>query len=195
VPTPRKSSKVAGNTHGGLEQRSSQMDLDDAVARDIGGGGVVTAFAGKQVTFELGDDDMEFSASYSTKSSEKRRAARRAGVSDKGAADAQATMMNLEAIANEKRNEAFVEKLIKDDKLMTKLALQLGYAVQAPVDKRPRDHGSAKAVQERADDPWRREVVGDAQGRTRVIQRRFNVGVLRARVLEKASTLRDRSER
>ncbi|KAH8060409.1 hypothetical protein JL720_13573 [Aureococcus anophagefferens] len=140
VPTPRKSSKVAGNTHGGLEQRSSQMDLDDAVARDIGGGGVVTAFAGKQVTFELGDDDMEFSASYSTKSSEKRRAAR-AGVSDKGAADAQATMMNLEAIANEKRNEAFVEKLIKDDKLMTKLALQLGYAVQAPVDKRPKDHG------------------------------------------------------
>ncbi|KAH8076603.1 hypothetical protein JL721_616 [Aureococcus anophagefferens] len=163
VPTPRKSSKVAGNTHGGLEQRSSQMDLDDAVARDIGGGGVVTAFAGKQVTFELGDDDMEFSASYSTKSSEKRRAARRAGVSDKGAADAQATMMNLEAIANEKRNEAFVEKLIKDDKLMTKLALQLGYAVQAPVDKRPKDHGSAKAVQERADDPWRREVDGDAR--------------------------------
>ena len=34
-----------------------------------------------------------------------------------------------------------------------------------------------------------------AQGRTRVIQRRFNVSVPRARVLEKASTLRDRSER
>ena len=33
------------------------------------------------------------------------------------------------------------------------------------------------------------------QGRTRVIQRRFNVSVPRARVLEKASTLRDRSER
>ena len=33
------------------------------------------------------------------------------------------------------------------------------------------------------------------QGRTRVIQRRFNVSVPRARVLGKASTLRDRSER
>ncbi|KAH8048530.1 hypothetical protein JL720_15802 [Aureococcus anophagefferens] len=77
----RQRPPVAGNTHGGLEQRSSQMDLDDAVARDIGGGGVVTAFAGKQ----------------------------------------------------------------------------------APVDKRPKDHGSAKAVQERADDPWRREVDGDAR--------------------------------
>ena len=33
------------------------------------------------------------------------------------------------------------------------------------------------------------------QGRTRVIQRRFNVGVPRAPVLEKASTRRDRSER
>ena len=33
------------------------------------------------------------------------------------------------------------------------------------------------------------------QGRTRVIQRRFNVSVPRARVLKKASTLRDRSER
>ena len=32
-------------------------------------------------------------------------------------------------------------------------------------------------------------------GRTRVIQRRFNVSVPRARVPEKASTLRDRSER
>ena len=104
-------------------------------------------------------------------------------------------MMNLEAIANEKRNEAFVEKLIKDDKLMTKLALQLGYAVQAPVDKRPKDHGSAKAVQERADDPWRREVDGDAQGSKRVIRRRFNVSVPRARVLETAPTLRERSER
>jgi hypothetical protein len=30
----------------------------------------------------------------------------------------------------------------------------------------------------------------DVQGRTRVIQRRFNVSVPRARVLEKASTLR-----
>ena len=36
---------------------------------------------------------------------------------------------------------------------------------------------------------------GSAQGRTRVIQRRFNVSVPRAPVLEKASTLRDRSER
>ena len=36
---------------------------------------------------------------------------------------------------------------------------------------------------------------GQLQGRTRVIQRRFNVSVPRARVLEKASTLRDRSER
>ena len=35
----------------------------------------------------------------------------------------------------------------------------------------------------------------DRQGRTRVIQRRFNVSVPRARVPEKASTLRDRSER
>ena len=35
----------------------------------------------------------------------------------------------------------------------------------------------------------------DLQGRTRVIQRRFNVSVPRARVPEKASTLRDRSER
>ena len=33
------------------------------------------------------------------------------------------------------------------------------------------------------------------QGRTRVIQRSFNVSVPRARALEKASTLRDRSER
>ena len=32
-------------------------------------------------------------------------------------------------------------------------------------------------------------------GRTREIQRRFNVSVSRARVPEKASTLRDRSER
>ena len=37
--------------------------------------------------------------------------------------------------------------------------------------------------------------MGEKQGRTRVIQRRFNVSVQRARVLEKASTLRDRSER
>ena len=36
---------------------------------------------------------------------------------------------------------------------------------------------------------------GSPQGRTRVIQRRFNVSVPRAPVLEKASTLRDRSER
>ena len=36
---------------------------------------------------------------------------------------------------------------------------------------------------------------GDRLGRTRVIQRRFNVSVPRARVPEKASTLRDRSER
>ena len=36
---------------------------------------------------------------------------------------------------------------------------------------------------------------GSGQGRTRVIQRRFNVSVPRARVLERASTLRDRSER
>ena len=36
---------------------------------------------------------------------------------------------------------------------------------------------------------------GRGQGRTRVIQRRFNVSVPRARVLGKASTLRDRSER
>ena len=35
----------------------------------------------------------------------------------------------------------------------------------------------------------------DGQGRTRVIQRRFNVSVPRARVLGKASTLRERSER
>jgi len=33
------------------------------------------------------------------------------------------------------------------------------------------------------------------RGRTRVIQRRFNVSVPRARVPGKASTLRDRSER
>ena len=33
------------------------------------------------------------------------------------------------------------------------------------------------------------------QGRTRVIQRRFNVSVPRARVSEKASMLRERSER
>ena len=38
-------------------------------------------------------------------------------------------------------------------------------------------------------------VLGDDQGRTRVIQRRFNASVPRAPVLEKASTLRDRSER
>ena len=36
---------------------------------------------------------------------------------------------------------------------------------------------------------------GAVQGRTRVIQHSFNVSVSRARVLEKASTLRDRSER
>ena len=36
---------------------------------------------------------------------------------------------------------------------------------------------------------------GAVQGRTRVIQRRFNVSVSRARVLERASTLRNRSER
>ena len=36
---------------------------------------------------------------------------------------------------------------------------------------------------------------GPRQGRTRVIQHRFNVSVPRARVLEKASTLRDRSKR
>ena len=35
----------------------------------------------------------------------------------------------------------------------------------------------------------------DDRGRTRVIQRRFNVSIPRARVLEKTSTLRDRSER
>ena len=38
---------------------------------------------------------------------------------------------------------------------------------------------------------WGRE----AQGRKRVIQRRFNVSVPRARVAETASTLRERSER
>jgi hypothetical protein len=38
-------------------------------------------------------------------------------------------------------------------------------------------------------------IEGGAQGRTRVIQRRFNVSVPRARVTQKASTLRDRSER
>ena len=36
---------------------------------------------------------------------------------------------------------------------------------------------------------------GDLQGRTRVIQRRFNVSVPRARVSETAPTLRERSER
>ena len=39
------------------------------------------------------------------------------------------------------------------------------------------------------------DVDGDGQGRKRVIQRRFNVSVPRARVPEKSSTLRDRSER
>ena len=38
-------------------------------------------------------------------------------------------------------------------------------------------------------------VFGGGQGRKRVIQRRFNVSVPRARVPEKSSTLRDRSER
>ena len=39
------------------------------------------------------------------------------------------------------------------------------------------------------------EVREDDLGRTREIQRRFNVSVPRARVTEKTSTLRDRSER
>jgi len=38
-------------------------------------------------------------------------------------------------------------------------------------------------------------VIGDIQGRKRVIQRRFNVSVPRARVSETAPTLRERSER
>jgi hypothetical protein len=42
---------------------------------------------------------------------------------------------------------------------------------------------------------WFANFLRDSQGRTRVIQRRFNVSVPRARVLGKASTLRDRSER
>ena len=38
-------------------------------------------------------------------------------------------------------------------------------------------------------------LTGDARGRKRVIQRRFNVSVPRARVSETAPTLRERSER
>ena len=45
-----------------------------------------------------------------------------------------------------------------------------------------------------ATNPWT-QLMSAHQGRTRVIQRRFNVSVPRAPVLEKASTLRDRSER
>ena len=47
----------------------------------------------------------------------------------------------------------------------------------------------------RRNDSHEGEYDGYDQGRTRVIQRRFNVSVPRARVPKKASTLRDRSER
>ena len=72
----------------------------------------------------------------------------------------------------------------------------LGIAVErgAP-EAGPREDAEAvvgrrarRAVEPRGEEPGR-------LGGTRVIQRRFNVSVPRARVPEKASTLRDRSER
>ena len=57
-------------------------------------------------------------------------------------------------------------------------------------------YGRARAPPKRATvRVGRANWTGDGQGRKRVIQRRFNVSVSRARVLEKASALRERSER
>ena len=65
--------------------------------------------------------------------------------------------------------------------------------------------GALEAVRRRRDDAAARRAEGVAEaqaaalrvdlGRKRVIQRRFNVSVPRARVTRKTSTLRDRSER
>ena len=63
-------------------------------------------------------------------------------------------------------------------------------AVGGLVQRRP---SAASGARSRADSGG--SDGGDAQGRTRVIQRRFNVSVPRACVPEKTSTLRDRSER
>ena len=76
-----------------------------------------------------------------------------------------------------------------------------GYAV---LDARGAEHGPEEGLRRRHDGlaQVRLERVDDAAvaraerlGRKRVIQRRFNVRVPRTRVPEKASTLRDRSER
>ena len=68
------------------------------------------------------------------------------------------------------------------------------HAPEDRVDRR-RLRGPERALLRRARPHLSRELPGAEQGRTRVIQRRFNVGVPRAPVLEKASTRRDRSER
>ena len=61
------------------------------------------------------------------------------------------------------------------------------------VRRRDGEHDGVEGLRDaRARRPLRRR---DDLGSTRVIQRRFNVSVPRARVPEKASTLRDRSER
>jgi hypothetical protein len=71
-------------------------------------------------------------------------------------------------------------------------------AVQAARERRAAAQGRPAVVRERRVEELPRAVERGLErglGSTRVIQRRFNVSVPRARVPEKASTLRDRSER
>ena len=77
-------------------------------------------------------------------------------------------------------------------------ARRRGGVAQIPraLDQRPAQQDLAVRYRDRRQARERRADVADLRlGRTREIQRRFNVSVPRARVPEKASALRDRSER